>query len=237
MTYERLPKGSYTFLLRSIDNLGNCSPTLEYTFTVLSPWYQTIWAILGYFIITLLVLRIVWILILRRYRNRHLIKIRLREAKRLSRMNQQLQNQIKEKDAELLSQTSFVIQRNELITQMKDEIEEFYCTHNNKALAPLFHKINMLFNNNLDTEEDWKMFLIKFEEKHTGFFKQLKMLYPQLTANDLKLCACLKLNLDSKAIAALMNISVRAVENSRYRLRKKINIPPNENLNDFFLKL
>ena len=66
-------------------------------------------------------------------------------------MNQQLQNQIKEKDAELLSQTSFVIQRNELITQMKDEIEEFYRTHNNKALAPLFHKINMLFNNNLDT--------------------------------------------------------------------------------------
>ena len=237
VTYERLPKGTYTFLLRSIDNLGNCSPTLEYTFTILSPWYQTIWAILGYFIIALLVLRIVWILILRRYRNRHLIKIRLREAKRLSRMNQQLQNQIKEKDAELLSQTSFVIQRNELITQMKDEIEEFYRTHNNKALAPLFHKINMLFNNNLDTEEDWKMFLIKFEEKHTGFFKQLKTLYPQLTANDLKLCACLKLNLDSKAIAALMNISVRAVENSRYRLRKKINIPPNENLNDFFLKL
>ena len=97
------------------------------------------------------------------------------------------------------AQTSFVIQRNELITQMKDEIEEFYRTHNNKALAPLFHKINMLFNNNLDTEEDWKMFLIKFEEKHTGFFKQLKMLYPQLTANDLKLCACLKLNLDSKS--------------------------------------
>ena len=88
--YERLPKGTYTFLLRSIDNLGNCSPTLEYTFTILSPWYQTIWAILGYFIIALLVLRIVWILILRRYRNRHLIKIRLREAKRLSRMNQQL---------------------------------------------------------------------------------------------------------------------------------------------------
>lgn len=235
--YERLPKGTYTFLLRTVDNLGNYSPTLEYTFTILSPWYQTIWAFLGYSIIILLVLRITWILILRRYRNRHLIKIRLREAKRLSRMNQQLQNQIKEKDAELFSQTSFVIQRNELITQMKDEIEEFYRTHNNKALAPLFHKINMLFNNNLDTEEDWKMFLIKFEEKHTGFFKQLKTLYPQLTANDLKLCACLKLNLDSKAIAALMNISVRAVENSRYRLRKKINIPPNENLNDFFLKL
>ena len=235
--YERLPKGTYTFMLRTVDNLGNVSPTLQYTFTILAPWYQTVWAFVGYIIIGLIVLRIIWMLVLRRYRNLHLLKIRLREAKRLSRMNQQLQNRIKEKDAELLSQTSFVIQRNELITKMKDEIEEFYRTHNNKALAPLFQKINMLFNNNLDTEEDWKMFLIKFEEKHAGFFKQLKELYPQLTANDLKLCACLKLNLDSKAIAALMNISVRAVENSRYRLRKKINIPPTDHLNDFFLKL
>lgn len=237
VSYERLPKGTYTFLLRTVDNLGNHSPTLQYTFTILTPWYQTFWAFLGYFLIGLIVLRVVWLLILRRYRNQHLMKIRLREAKRLSRMNLHLQNQIKEKDAELFSQTSFVIQRNELITQMKDEIEEFYKKNNNKALAPLFHKINMLFNNNLDTEEDWKMFLIKFEEKHAGFFKQLKELYPLLTANDLKLCACLKLNLDSKAIAALMNISVRAVENSRYRLRKKIEISPNENLNDFFVKL
>lgn len=237
VTYERLPKGTYTFSLRTIDNLGHCSPTLKYTFIILPPWYQTFWAFVGYILLVILISRIAWSLILRRYRNRHLIKIRLREAKRLNRMNLQLQNQIKEKDAELLSQTSFVIQRNELISRMKNEIEEFYRTHNNKALAPLFHKINMLFNSNLDTEEDWKTFLIKFEEKHAGFFKQLKTLYPHLTANDLKLCACLKLNLDSKSIAALMNISVRAVENSRYRLRKKINIPPNENLNDFFLKL
>lgn len=237
VTYERLPKGTYTFSLRTIDNLGHCSPTLKYTFIILPPWYQTFWAFAGYIFLAILLSKIAWALILRRYRNRHLIKIRLREAKRLNRMNLQLQNQIKEKDAELLSQTSFVIQRNELISRMKNEIEEFYRTHNNKALAPLFHKINMLFNSNLDTEEDWKTFLIKFEEKHAGFFKQLKTLYPHLTANDLKLCACLKLNLDSKSIAALMNISVRAVENSRYRLRKKINIPPNENLNDFFVKL
>lgn len=237
IVYERLPKGTYTFLLRTVDHLGNHSPTVQYTFVVLPPWYQTIWAFLGYILLILLLVRIIWIFILKRYRNKHLIKIRLREAKRLSRMNEQLQYRIKEKDAELLSQTSFIIQRNELITKMKDEIEEFYKNHNNKALTPLFHKINMLFNTNLDTEEDWKMFLIKFEEKHAGFFKHLKTVYPQLTSNDLKLCACLKLNLDSKAIAALMNISVRAVENSRYRLRKKIDISPNENLNDFFVKL
>jgi FixJ family two-component response regulator len=69
----------------------------------------------------------------------------------------------------------------------------------------------------MDTEDDWNKFLIRFEEKHKNFFKKLKMLYPQLTNNDLRLCACLKLGLESKDIASLMNISVRAVENNRYR--------------------
>lgn len=78
----------------------------------------------------------------------------------------------------------------------------------------------MLLTENLNTEDDWKMFLIKFEQKHPYFFKSLKEDYPILTNNDLRLCACLKLNMETKDIASLMNLSVRAVENNRYRLRK-----------------
>lgn len=236
VVYERLPAGEYAFLLRTIDNLGNVSETAERRFRILAPWYRTAWAYGGCLLLFLLAVQLARRQALRRYRKKHWLKVRLREAKRLSRMNARLQDRIREKDAELLSQTSFIIQRNELILKMKEEIEDFYRKHDSKALAPLFFKINKLFNTNLDAEEDWKMFLIKFEEKHAGFFKQLKTAYPQLTANDLKLCACLKLNLDSKSIAALMNVSVRSVENGRYRLRKKIGIAPSENLNDFFLK-
>lgn len=116
-------------------------------------------------------------------------------------------------------------------------MEDFYKEHSNKMFVPLYHKINMLLNNNLDTEEDWKTFLIKFEEKHTGFFKRLKEKYPQLTTTDMKLCACLKLNLGTKEIAALMNISARSVENSRYRLRKKLELSGSENLSDFLMDI
>jgi DNA-binding CsgD family transcriptional regulator len=89
--------------------------------------------------------------------------------------------------------------------------------------------------NDLDTEEDWKNFLIKFEEKHTNFFKKLKAGYPALTSTDLRLCACLKLNMETKDIASLMSLSVRAVENNRYRLRKKLNLATEQNLNEFFI--
>ncbi len=177
-------------------------------------------------------------LILRRYRNLHLQKIRQRETRRLRALAGELQNEVDQKNAELLTQTSFIIQKNELILRVRDIVDDFYTK--NKAsslLPPLYQKINALLNNNMNTEDDWKMFLIKFEEKHTGFFKKMKSLYPQLTNSDLRLCACLKLNLETKEIAALMNLSVRAVENSRYRLRKKLNLQPSQNLNEFFLTI
>ena len=84
------------------------------------------------------------------------------------------------------------------------------------------------------------IFLSGMEKYHAGYdclkyIRKMKALYPQLTNSDLRLCACLKLNLETKEIASLMNLSVRAVENSRYRLRKKLNIQPSQNLNEFFL--
>ena len=179
-----------------------------------------------------------WIIILRRYRNIHLQKIRYREAKRLQAANEKLQREIQDKNAELFTQTSFTIQKNQLIMTIKELIDEFYHGPKDQRNLLLFYrKIETLLNNNLNTDDDWKMFLIKFEEKHPYFFKRLKDLYPQLTANDLKLCACLKLNFDSKDIASFMNMSVRAVENSRHRLRKKIDLSAEQKLSDFIMSI
>ena len=116
-------------------------------------------------------------------------------------------------------------------------IDEFCLSSDNKTLKLLYQKVLPILNNNLEDDNDWKILLIKFEQKHTNFFKKLKILYPELTPNDLKLCACLKLNLETKDIASLMNLSTRSVENNRYRLRKKLNLRSTQNLNDFILNL
>lgn len=65
----------------------------------------------------------------------------------------------------------------------------------------------------------------------------MKSLHPELTSSDLKLCAYLRLNLTSKEIAPLLNISVKSVEIKRYRLRKKMNLDRNENLTDYILSI
>ncbi|PXV63548.1 YXYXY domain-containing protein [Dysgonomonas alginatilytica] len=237
MTYERLPKGKYTFIVVATDRQGNKSEEIRFSFEILAPWHQSGWAVLAYCLLFIVFIASIILYIQYKYKKIHIKKLRLLETKRLNLINEHLQKEVEEKNAELLSQTSFIIQRNELILKIKNEVEEFSAKQNNKTLTPLYQKINTLLNSSLDSEEDWKTFLIKFEQKHTNFFKKIKETYPQLTANDLRLCACLKLNLDSKEIAALMNISVRAVENSRYRLRKKLDIPSHQHLNDFFLQI
>jgi len=233
VTYARLDKGKYTFMVRAVDNMGNFSNVTSYPFQILPPWYRTIWAFLVYILIFLFTGYVIWMLILRRYRNQHLQKIRSRETKRLHLLADELQNEIEQKKAELLTQTSSIIHKNEVLQKIKNIVSEL--NSGTKSNVSLNQKINALLNDNLNSDDDWKMFLIKFEEKHNGFFKRLKELYPQLTNSDLRLCACLRLNMETKEIASLMNLSVRTVENNRYRLRKKLNISPTVNLIEFFL--
>ncbi len=84
-------------------------------------------------------------------------------------------------------------------------------------------------------DKDWEQFANHFDTVHSDFLKALHGSYRNLGNNELKLCAYLRMNLSSKEIAQLMNISVRGVEISRYRLRKKFQIPTEVNLSNFLL--
>jgi FixJ family two-component response regulator len=81
------------------------------------------------------------------------------------------------------------------------------------------------------------IFALHSVEVNNDFLKKLKERYPVLSLTDWKACAYLQLILSSKEIAQLMNISVRGVEISRYRLRKKLQIPTEQTMNDFLNKV
>jgi DNA-binding CsgD family transcriptional regulator len=91
-----------------------------------------------------------------------------------------------------------------------------------------------------DTEkndDDWKNFSIYFDEVHNNFLSTMKAKFPSLSSTDLKLCAYLRLNLTSKEIAQLLNISLKGVEISRYRVRKKLHLSTDVNLYDFLIEI
>ena len=92
-------------------------------------------------------------------------------------------------------------------------------------------------DNNLNNEDDWEFVKEAFNNADKDFFKRLKEKHPALTPNDLKLCAYLRLNLSSKEIASLLNISTRSTEVKRYRLRKKMDLPHEVSLNNYILEI
>jgi DNA-binding CsgD family transcriptional regulator len=92
-----------------------------------------------------------------------------------------------------------------------------------------------MIDRGISSEEEWEKFEYHFDQAHSSFFKRLKQQYPELTQADLKLCAYLRLNLTSKEIAPLLNITIRGVEVRRYRLRKRLSLDTDENLVEFLL--
>jgi DNA-binding CsgD family transcriptional regulator len=84
-------------------------------------------------------------------------------------------------------------------------------------------------------DQEWENFSKNFDKVHSDFLVALKEKHPAITANELKLSAYLRMNLSTKEIAQLTNISVRGVEISRYRLRKKLEIPSEQNLFDYLM--
>jgi len=122
------------------------------------------------------------------------------------------------------------VKRNEFLNKVIQEL---------KGLDP-HPKIDILtkmINKNINGNEDWEFFEKAFNNADKDFLKNIKGLHPSLTHNDLKLCAFLRLNLLSKEIAPLLNISTRSVEVKRYRLRRKLNLSRNQSINDYILNL
>ncbi|MDF1550861.1 MAG: transcriptional regulator, partial [Bacteroidales bacterium] len=140
------------------------------------------------------------------------------------------------KNKELASVAIQITHKNEILTNLKSKIESISLKVNNQAQLELRQLIKAI-DEDLKLDEDWEQFKMHFEDVHSDFFKRLRKNYIELTPKDLKMCAYLRMNLSTKEIAPLMSISVRGVEISRYRLRKKLGLDKEANLIEFMLNI
>ncbi len=251
VNYSRLPWGDYTFRVKGIDDFGTTIAGASYSFRILPPWYATSIALFGYFILIISSF-IIFPIVTRRYfikqkeeykRKQQKIFIEkqkeqklLAEQKIVKLRNQHLQSELKIKSEELANNTMIIIRRNETLTEIKEEFEKQKLLLGTRFPNKNYEKIINLINRNLKNEEEWKVFEFNFDQAHNNFFKRLKKQFNLLTPGDLRLCAYLHLNLTSKEIAPLLNISTRGVEIHRYRLRKKLGLTADENLVEFILQ-
>ncbi|RED94078.1 7TM diverse intracellular signaling domain-containing protein [Marinoscillum furvescens] len=153
------------------------------------------------------------------------------EHQRLSAHNQELDFQLKlrEKDLQnekqqLATTTLWLTQKNSVLQDLQKSLKAL----EGEADAQHIKALSKKLGNHLHADQDWERFKEHFEKVHTGFFSSLYERFPELTTNEQRLCAYLRMNLSSKEIATLLGVSVNAIEQARRRLRKKLGISNTE---------
>jgi DNA-binding CsgD family transcriptional regulator/ligand-binding sensor domain-containing protein len=239
--FKNLPPGTYVFKVRA--KIANSKPEnlATYTFTINKPWYATNLLVFIYLLLGIIGAVYIHKTYKKYYRekeqklieeNNLLLEIAALESnQQIMRLkNEQLSQDVDTKNKELAVSTMSLIKKNELLSLIKEDLK-----NNTDQGSKSIKSVITTITKNISEEDTWTVFKEAFDTADNNFLKKVKQAHSSLTPNDLRLCAYLRLNLSSKEIAPLLNISVRSVEIKRYRLRKKMDLPHEKGLVEYIL--
>ena len=250
--FTNLSRGSYVFKVRAKVNDESTSEITTFEFNVAPPWYGNNWAILCYALLGVVALiggKKIYEAKLNRDQKVIKSKLQLEKEEFLKReaeatekqiikiQTEKLQAELASKNRELANSAMSLVYKNELLQKISEEMTKLKDENGKRLSEDQLRKIQKVIDDGMNDERDWNLFESSFNEAHESFFKKLKANHPDLVPNDLKLCAYLHMNMSSKELASLLNISLRGVEIRRYRLRKKLEVPHDKNLVEFLMEL
>lgn len=225
--------GQYKIKAEVIGLDGKVHSTLHSGFIVPRPWYITWWAFLIYIIIISLGCWATAQITAKRQLARQHLKMLEQERIIAEQKQQLLQKELSEKSKNLAAMSLDVAVKQNVIESLRDSIIE----HKKKGIisnSDMKAQLQRIQQTSSD-KEFWDIFQQNFDLIHEHFFRNLKEQFPALTANDLKFCALLRLNLSTKEIANFTNLSIRGVESARLRLRHKFKLNTEQNLVEFLI--
>lgn len=163
--------------------------------------------------------------------NRRIIEMQKRKI-----AEEQLRDQIETKNKELTTYTLNLIQKNEILEEVREKLQSIRTSPDTEMKAKLNALINSI-NFSFSQDKEWENFKVHFEQVHERFFDNLREQYPDLTPNDMKLCALIRLNFPTKRIATMLDISYDSAKVARHRLRKKMGLLSDQSLSPFLASL
>lgn len=242
---NNLSSGYHSIVIYKHDG-ANYDKVSTFEFKVAQPWYFSFWMILLY----LLVIGAVLFFYYKWNKFRYMQKLKL-QAEELKHQREILEMELKAEnelniqeyekhilELELQTKSSEVAGKSLSIAKQSEMIENIQnILDSEKDFNKLKSEIKKAIKINEVNKHEWEIFETNLNQIHNEFIINLSKKFPNLTPKDIKLCVYLKMNLSSKEIAPMMNISFRGVELHRYRLRKKLNLSQEENLSKFLLSL
>lgn len=229
-SYSNLAPGDYTFKVMASNNdgkWGNNQTSIQ--IKVKPPFYQT-WV---FKIVASLLLLFIAIVLYRRRINIHKERFRQKQLQQ-ERKIMELEKEMMESELKKLAFN--ILNKNKLLIEQKNRIQSL----SNKAKVSVkegLQKIVESIDADLDDEKDWKFIEPQIDKAYNQFILKLKQEHPDLTATEIRLAAYIRMNLTTKEICEFMNKTQRAIENDRYRLRKKIGLESNDSIQSYFLNL
>ena len=222
-----LHPGDFTLEVRNSNGYGIYSEVNRIMLHVASPWYATVYAYLFYGLFVIGIVFLIYRAVLVRTRKKE-EEIRLNEErKRQEEMERYqlncLQEELGNKNSKLMSITMLGVQNNTFLKKIKDAVQEID-TSQSPATKQQVQRLVKDIERQLNDQSGWDNFAEHFNNTCNGFFDRLTEKHPKLTNSDLRLCAYIRLNLSTKEIASLMNVSSSSVEMAKYRLRKKLEL-------------
>ncbi len=236
--YTNLAPGEYELNIRATSPDGLQSSTYKLAFSITKPWYLRPLAI-GIYLFLLIVLA--YLLYGKSQKKYKILEQKVDTTVKQTKVKiekletEKMQAKLNHKNRELVSATLHLVKKSETILDIVSQLDEIKRKSKDNAVKLQLQKLIRALKNDEIIDEGWDQVMYHFNELHENFFDRLRTVYPSLTPKDLRLCAYLKMNLTTKEMATLMNVSPRGVEASRYRLRKKLNLLSDVNLTAFIM--
>jgi ligand-binding sensor domain-containing protein/DNA-binding CsgD family transcriptional regulator len=253
--YTNLSEGSYTMKVKVRNSYGVQSKEATIKFTVMPPWYRHFFAYLLYIIGAIATILYVQKSVKAKIRkNKYYETIEQRRLyleketkirqeqylleKEIEKLkNDQLKIKILSKDKELVSNSLQVVKKNKTLNGIIHKLKEINHDKLDETLKTQFTKLQKSIVKEVHSDKSWKDLEKHIKNVHFDFLKRLKDQYPTITPRELDLATYLLMNMSTKEIAEIMNISNGGVELARYRLRKKLELNKKENLIGFLMKI
>ncbi|MFH6986955.1 triple tyrosine motif-containing protein [Flavobacterium collinsii] len=253
--YTNLREGEYTMKVKVRNSYGIQSEPSTLSFTVAPPWYRHFLAFMLYFLLLIILIYIVSNRIKVKIRKNKLYEILLQRklylekeskikqeqyelAKEIEKLkNDKLQIKILAKDKELVNNSLQVVKKNKILNGIIHKLKEIDVEALDESTKFQVSKLNKSIVKEVNTDKSWKDLEKHIKNVHFEFLKRLKEKYPTISPRELDLSTYLLMNMSTKEIAEIMNISTGGVELARYRLRKKLGLNKKENLIGFLMSI
>lgn len=211
-TYTNLDPGTYVFKIRHRGQAASINIHIK------PPFWRTVWFRLMVLMLTLTIIfsgLYFWIKRREAAANRKIMQLQ----------NEKLETEVEAKNSKLMFSSVQMAHKNEILSELKESLMTF-----EQKPKDNFRSLIRKLDYELENEDYWKEFNMYFNEVDQKFLDRMIKMHPMLTTNDLRICSLLRMNLSTKEIASLLNISIRTVEQNKYRLKKRLKLDKNQDL-------